>query len=355
MVREKLVLLWIALCLLVPSPAWAGDAPETYQWRNLAPPEGAPLKVSVSFHLGDIFKVDDEAETFEFAGVLNLKWKDPRVAFDPEAEGVGEKYFHGDYQFNELEPGWYPQVVVANSAEVADTQGLIFRIRPDGTCFLTRTLHATARTPLDLKPFPFDTQRLTVQFSVLGFDSSRIQLVEHEPALTGSLEALEVPEWSFLSAETSTGSIASSHAAPNNRNSTVDIHFNVARQSFYMVRLVIMPLLVIVMLSWTVFWMDRSTLGDRMSVSFVGILTAVSYQAMVSDIMPQIAYVTFCYAFVSLSFLLMCLTAVINLVVASFDKAGRVAFADRIDIHCRWLFPLVYCLLIGGTALSTIR
>ena len=47
------------------------------------------------------------------------------------------------------------------------------------------------------------------------------------------------------------------------------------RASFYVRRLVIIPLILIVVLSWSVFWMERSSLGDRINLSFVGILTAV--------------------------------------------------------------------------------
>ena len=36
---------------------------------------------------------------------------------------------------------------------------------------------------------------------------------------------------------------------------------------------------------------------------------------------------------------------VINLVVGAYDKAGRSDVGDRIDLRCRWLFPLVYAAL----------
>ena len=57
------------------------------------------------------------------------------------------------------------------------------------------------------------------------------------------------------------------------------VSVDVQRESFYMRRLVIIPLVVIVLPSpSSVFWMDRSSLGDRLSVSFIGILTGVAYQ-----------------------------------------------------------------------------
>ena len=128
---------------------------------------------------------------------------------------------------------------------------------------------------------------------------------------------------------------------------------DVKRQSFFMMRLVVIPLIVIVVLSWSVFWMERSSLGDRMSVSFVGILTAVAYQLMVSGIMPQISYLTWMNAFLGVSLLIMCATVIVNLVVGACDQGGDGERGDVIDRRCRWMFPLLYSgLIVLVTAVS---
>ena len=102
------------------------------------------------------------------------------------------------------------------------------------------------------------------------------------------------------------------------------------RQWLFMVRLVILPLTLIVMLSWSVFWMDRSSIGDRLSVSFVGVLTAVAYLLVISDKLPQIAYVTLIHAFVSFSFLTMCATAPASLMVGACNRRGDSARGEHI-------------------------
>jgi len=91
-----------------------------------------------------------------------------------------------------------------------------------------------------------------------------------------------------------------------------------------------------------VFWMEKSSLGDRVSVSFIGILTGVTYQIMMSDQLPSISYVTLMHGFLGLSFLTMCATVVINLVVGALDQQGKSELADRIDCRCRWGFSLAY-------------
>jgi hypothetical protein len=51
-------------------------------------------------------------------------------------------------------------------------------------------------------------------------------------------------------------------------------------------------------------------------------------------------------AFLNISFLTLCATVVINLVVNAYDRKGRSEVGDRIDHRCRWVFPLVYFALI---------
>jgi hypothetical protein len=152
------------------------------------------------------------------------------------------------------------------------------------------------------------------------------------------------------SVSTSTRSRPASYAGSNGIASALVVSMDVNRRSSFMLRLVFFPLVLIVMLSWSVFWMERSSLADRINISFIGILTAVAYQIMVSEIMPQISYMTLMTGFLNASFILMCLTVVINLVVAELDKQGKLEAGDRLDKRCRWIFPSVY---FGWIALMT--
>jgi len=135
---------------------------------------------------------------------------------------------------------------------------------------------------------------------------------------------------------------SASYAGHLGVSSAFIVSVDVERNSFYIRRLVVFPLVVIVLLSFTVFWMDRSSLGDRISVSFIGILTGVTYQLVISDSMPHISYVTLMHGFLNLSFVTMCATVVINLVVGALDQRGKHELGDRVDRRCRWVFPLVY-------------
>jgi hypothetical protein len=309
----------------------------------LGPPIGdGPLVVRATFQLRDINDIDDAAETFEFGGVLKLTWRDERQAFDPTVVGVDEKIYQGAYQFNELSPAWFPQVVLANESGLFEKHGVILRVQPNGTSTLIETVNAKAEADLDLRRFPFDRHRLDATFEVLGVDNSEVVLQVAEEPSGPADQGVRTPQWKLEEVGTSVGERRSGEAT----TSTFVVSMDVERQSFFVIRLVVIPLMLIVMLSWSVFWMERSSLADRISVSFIGILTAVAYQIVVSEIQPDISYMTLMHGFLNLSLLIMCATVVINLVVGALDRQGRPGAGDRIDLRCRWIFPTTYFGLI---------
>jgi len=342
-----------ACCGGMPGPASAEPALLSLP----APPrDGEPLVVRAGFDLRDINEIDDEAEVFEFEGVLTLDWHDERQAFDPATEGVDEKLYQGAFQFNEVFTGWFPQVVLANESGLFEKHGVLLRVRPDGSLRLVETVNAAAKTDLDLRAYPFDWQRLEALFEVLGFDESEVVLepAPVDPSYPSAAPAIRMPQWTLARVGTAIRSHRAPHAGRLGVASTFVLSLQVERRSLFMVRLVIFPLFTIVVLSWTVFWMDQSSLGDRIGVSFIGILTVVAYQIVLAEILPRISYLTLMNGFLNMSFFVVCASVVVSLWVGSLDRQGQTAAGDRIDRRCRWIFPLAYAgllLVVSGATL----
>lgn len=334
------------ICLfLVYLTASIGAAPapaDRYVVLEL-PPGIQPIPVEFRFELQHLQRIDDLDETVEFSGILTLRWKDERQAFPAAPGAARHRYFHGDYQFNELSPAWYPQIVIPNAVGAPEIDGILLKVDPDGQSTLTQMVHAVARVDLQLLRYPFDQQQLTVRFAILGFDSQEVRLVPASTPVTISEHSVHAPQW-FLDSV----AISADDDSPTIfEASTLSLSLNVTRESFFIMRLVVFPLTLIVLLSWSVFWMDRSSLGDRMSVSFVGILTAVAYQIMISDIMPHVADFSFLNAFVIVSMLTMAATVVVNLAVGAYDNQNKSDVGELIDRASRVIFPLAFILLVG--------
>ena len=107
---------------------------------------------------------------------MKLSWHDSRQAFDPLTEGTAEKIFQGEFQFNEVFTGWYPQLILVNESGMYEKQSVLLRVRSNGSLSLYETVNAAAKIDLDLRRYPIDQQQLEIVFHVLGFDANEIVL-----------------------------------------------------------------------------------------------------------------------------------------------------------------------------------
>lgn len=325
----------------VEKPLGAAPA-ESHIEANLVLPAGKrPIEIQASFWLLSVNSIDSETESFQVSGTLTLAWRDSRQAFDPEVAGVREKIYQGSYQFNELAPAWYPQVVLANEFGMLDKRATLLRVQPDGTSTLVESFTCAARAKLDLRKLPFDSQTLDLRFKVFGFGNEDAVLVCGPTSVQADMQDIRVPQWDIASFSGRTEIEGNGRESASAYVVSLVAH----RKSLFMMRTIILPLMFCVLLSMSVFWMEGNQIGDRMNVSFFGILTSVAYYIVISDLLPQISYVTLIHFFLNLSLLTMFGTAIVNLVVATRERNGKPS--QWIDVRCRWLFPLVYLGLIA--------
>ncbi|MEM6580178.1 MAG: hypothetical protein AAF699_02845 [Pseudomonadota bacterium] len=314
------------------------------------PQSDGPVIVDIGFLLSNVMEISEEQETFDFEGVLSLRWQDPRLAFDPAVTGYDQRYYQGQFQFNEVFDGWWPQLILANKAGRLERQGVMLRIQPNGVVHYVEEIDASAQSRLNLRRYPFDTQTFLAIFEVLGFDSSQVQL-RMDTGTTGvwtdPLHKVKVPQWHEPSLNGAVVEYAPKYMDGHKTPLTAfQVQIEMSRDPWFTLRLVALPVVIFVMLSWSVFWMDRSSVGDRMDISFIGILTVVAYQIMFSEKLPKISYITVMMSFMIISFVAMCATVLVNMRVSSLDKLGRFEAGDKVDRVCRYLFPLGYALAI---------
>ena len=130
-----------------------------------------------------------------------------------------------------------------------------------------------------------------------------------------------------------------------NQFSQMVIQLDMTRLPGSTIWLVFVPLTVIIFLSSSIYWMDNESLGARMDISFLGLLTIVAYQSMVKSGLPDIDYFTLTNGFVYNAYLVMGGFIISNIVNNQLDKKGKRELADRIDLHARWVMPLFFVLL----------
>ena len=98
-------------------------------------------------------------------------------------------------------------------------------------------------------------------------------------------------------------------------------------------------------------WRPGRSRGVKLALIASGVLTVVAYQFVIADGLPRIAYLTVLDKMMLVSFALLAVTVVQSMLVSHYNEAAPET-ATLIDRRSRWLFPLVYALLLAGYAFS---
>jgi hypothetical protein len=347
------LMLTACFCMIAAPAAVAIEA-------GMPNPPARPTRVRCGLMILDVVGINDVEETFEAEVALVASWKDPRLAFDPEAEGTDQKIVQGDFQFAEIFTGWWPQLLIINQVGSGDTNAIKVEINPDGQVTLLEQRNVLLETPMSLYDYPFDTQRLRAVMVPFGNTSDEVILEVDERYIQAANDyvrreqGVNVAGWDLREIVMKADETELNLTGTPTTFSRVVTTIMLKRQNGQIIWNILFPLLVLVSMVWSIFWLDCDSLSDRLNISFIGVLTIVAYQFVVIDHMPRMSYLTFTDTLLLGSFLITTATIVQSLFLGSLIRHGQRERADRIDWHCRWIFPLCYILMIAGQYTASI-
>ncbi len=326
--------------------AWAIDA-------GMPNPPASPTVVKCAIIILDVVDIDDVNESFVAEIALLAEWDDPRLAFDAAEEGVDRKIYQGNFQFAEVFTGWWPQLILVNEVGPPDPNAVKIEVYPDGHVRYMDQHNAVLETPMDLRDYPFDSQKLQAELVPFGDNTNDVVLEVHEIYANATDDfvrrnsSVNVAGWVLQNVTFATDETFLNEATKDRRISRLVATIHLQRRSWQLVWQMLFPLLVIVSMIWSIFWVDIDSLADRLNVAFVGVLTIVAYQFVVIDNMPRMSYLTLTDVILLISFVTMSLTIPQSLVIYGLVRRGEEQRAQRIDHVSRWAFPLSYIVLLA--------
>ena len=122
----------------------------------------------------------------------------------------------------------------------------------------------------------------------------------------------------------------------------VVLSVDVKREEGFFIYKVIFPLILIVMMSWMVFWIDPSLAASQISVSVTAMLTMIAYRFALSGMVPRLAFLTTLDYFVLISTLVVFLSMIEVIYTAHLSSSGQLDKARKVDRHARWIAPVIY-------------
>jgi len=304
--------------------------------RSERPPGEGPTRVEVMFYIMDLMRVIDTEQAFEADVFVLASWNDPRQ--------IRERV-----QVVPTDEVWVPKVLMFNKREVSSTLPEEVEIRPDGTVIYRQRLTGTFASALDLTRFPMDSQTFEIRLVVYGASPDEVLLVESTVFPASRSTTLSITDWRIGELETSTGTFSPTPAGP--KLSTFSVSVKGKRLIGYYVVQMLIPLILIVGMSWVVFWIDPSVVPARMSISVTTVLTLIAYRFMIGSLVPKLPYLT------SMDYLLLGATVLVagSLVTVATGTylvgQDRAAAAARLNRIARPVFPAGFVLLLAALAL----
>ena len=315
--------IWVLLFLSVPGLVHAIDT-------SRPGPENTPTEVKIRLYVLDVDEIVDAEQSFAANIYLQAEWKDERLA----KEDATSKY-----NLNEV---WNPNLQILNRQKTFKTLPDIVEVKPDGTVIFRQRVIGKFSQPLDLRNFPMDEQKIQFELVSAGNSPDDVKLIEDN---AGMSDRFSIPNWNIKGWNLEFQEFSFLPEVPP----TMGAVFTITAKRyvhFYIFKFII-PLLLIVFMSWIVFWIDPTDYTTQISVAITSMLTLIAYQYLVGSSLPQVPYLTRLDKLMFLSTALVFATLIEVTVTSVLTKKNNVNLARSIDNYCRYIFPSFFIAIIA--------
>jgi hypothetical protein len=290
--------------------------------------QGGPAKIEIECFIIDVANINDHEQTFEADISIRLMWQDSRLARPGESDVVTVP----------LSDVWNPRLRIANQREVKEHFPDVVRIAADGWVTFEQRYSGDFTSTADISDFPLDERTIAITLVTADHSAKEIELVFTDSNI-GRLESFSVPNWTIGDVTAKTSTLSPFGVKQMLR---IDLEMHGKRKSAYYVWSVIVPLLMIVMMSWSVFFIKPRFLAPQMSMSATSMLTLIAYRFAIATILPPVPYLTRMDIFVTGSTVLVFLALVESILTGTLAEYEHNILAEKLDGIARILFPSVF-------------
>jgi hypothetical protein len=274
--------------------------------------DGQPLKVTVGVFMIDLMEINDIKQTLTGDFAVVLGWVDPRLR---QLEGC-------EIPIDDI---WSPSLIFINSGRKFTSRPREVDIGPGGQVTYVQRYSGTFATYHNLSDFPFDKQSFRISLISAQWTEKDIQLVVDEK-MTGQRELLNISDWTVKGVEATVGRRYGK--ALETFSSRYDFNISAERIKAYYLWKVILPLCLIVVMSWCVFWINPAQYGPQIFAT--------------TNMVPRLGYLTLLDRFIVFSTILVFLALIESLTTIYLVSKEKKELAMRVDLLSRFVFPIVF-------------
>ena len=217
--------------------------------------------------------------------------------------------------------------------------------------FAEQPMQGSITNNYDLKNFPFDRQYLDFGISpveqwMLIEGDYRIDVgYTGEDYIESTYVWNENSEWSFDYA--SWLPITSYSTMSNAYIPTLEIYFEISRHIEYYVFKLFLPIVLLLTLTWSIFWINPSDLETRVTISIVTFLALIAYNFVIDNDLAKLAYLTFLDVVILVSYFFAGLPTFVAILCKNLIQKENPETGYRINSISKVLFPVMYFLSLN--------
>lgn len=294
--------------------------------------DAGPTHVKVLIHVIDVDDVQTADQSFHVNIYVELNWHDPRLTHD-NTGNVGM----------DLSEVWHPNIQFLNQQKIWSTIPDMVHVSPSGEVRYAMRVWGAFSQPLNLHDFPFDKHSFVIQLVESVYSLDEVVLELDKEIKSSMSKALSLPDWEILGWNVESKPYRASNEYEH--TSGVSFTFLAKRHAGYFIVKVILPLILIVAMSWLVFWINPQEMGSQLNVAVTTMLTLIAYRFAVGADLPHVSYLTSIDYFILGATFLVFFSLIEVIITSSLAQNGNLPLALAIDRWSRVLFPLTFILL----------
>jgi hypothetical protein len=299
---------------------------------------GYPEQVTIRLGVLDIAGIDDRGQVFTADLFLQVEWQDARLAASDDART--------DLRRVALDEIWNPRLAIVNNRGLDLLLPEAATVDRQGNVIVRQRLAGPLAVKLDLREFPFDTQRLEIE--VVSYEYSPAEIVfSADSEMVANLDSLSGHGWIYEALEPEP--FVYRLKDDGRGGSGMVFAVTADREADYYVLTLALPMTLILFLAWMVHWLPVEVTPARMGTASAAVFSLIALGVSIRLTLPRIAYLTDADVLVLYSTLLVLVSLAVTVVTARRVGVGKNAAAERLARHARWAFPFLYALMLALT------
>jgi hypothetical protein len=309
------------------------------QQAEAMPQIESPVPVEVQLFLVDLDTINDVSQNFTANFYMDATWHDPDLAHS----GTGNVS-------HKLSDVWNPRLLILNQQRVVRTFPDNVEVSPEGTVLYRQRFWGTFSQPLELSEFPFDRQTLSIRLVTAGYDETQVQLLISETS--GVSGDYSIADWEVVGYQVAIEQHSFSAHSDTLQMATLSLHVD-RHDGYYLVK-VVLPLIMIVIMSMLVFWIDPKLAATQISLATTSMLTLIAYRFAIGAAIPKLSFLTRLDYFTLASTILVFTSLVMVVWTSTLARHGKTERAQAVERVARWIMPTLFLAVIIETLFINI-